>query len=636
MLLGGCSGTTTPAGESETLPTGTGAEASADAASGASTGATTSTGTTGTPSTGAVTTTGTATAEMLPDLPAAETDTSPTEVDTLTVTLVLPTSAEPSANLSSIELCLSDDRCYPMRRPARDDSGKREAGPLQFDVHAFEGLGLDRDADVERFELRATGLTEAWSPRCISVHLDGEPVHCTREFAAPEDPENPSWSRAADEPGECVSCFERGEVLDLRVTHGPMVGARDSAAGEARIWARAYGSREVQLRLADNPTMEGASIVASEVPEARDDFSVELVATGLAASTTYYYQLLVDGELHDDGQPWSPGGVYRLPMPPSEGEAGVFTFALGSCARMFKHGNYDAVASLDPAFLLSVGDYHYGNVLEHHFVDNADEPYDKELVALNDMRWWYRSAQWERSHMLAMVPTVNTWDDHDYGGGQLYAEGKEHSRRAMLESFANPPRLTEPEDRATYFRFSHGDSEFFVVDARWHRPRLCSIEGGGVACQPELDPLGDAQRAWLLDGLTSSTATFKFVAAGTRWYGGGPKAWTPFLAHRDALLGAIETAGVEGVVFLAGGPHVSELRTFEAAGRTWHEVISSPLSSGKGSCSGAAVSCYDATKHFVALEVDTLLPDPEIRLSIVHAYDDEVLWDAPPIKLSAL
>jgi phosphodiesterase/alkaline phosphatase D-like protein len=307
---------------------------------------------------------------------------------------------------------------------------------------------------------------------------------------------------------------------------------------------------------------------------------------------------------------------------------------------MFKHGNYDAVASLSPDFLLSVGDYHYGNVLEHHFSENKDEPYDKHLVALNDMRWWYRSAQWERSRMLALVPTINTWDDHDYGGGQLFAdreaEGKEHSRRAMLESFANPPRSTQPEDPGTYFQFTRGDSEFFVVDARWHRPRLCTAEGGGVACEPEDDPLGDTQTAWLLDGLTSSSATFKFVAAGTRWYGGGAKAWTPFLAHRDALLQAIDAAGVEGVVFLSGGPHVSELRTFEAAGRTWYEVISSPLSSGVGACTGAAVSCYDGTKHSVALEVDTLLPDPEIRLSIVHAYDEEAVWDAPPIKRSAL
>jgi len=359
---------------------------------------------------------------MPPDLPPRETDTQPAKVETLTVTLVLPTDAEASANQAQIELCLADDRCYPMRRPARDDSGKREAGPLQFDVHAYEDLGLDRDADVERFELRATGLTDAWTPRCLSVHLDGEPVHCTREFAAPEDPTHPIWSRSADDLGECVSCFERGELLDLRVTHGPMVGDRDAATGEARIWARAYASRELQLRIADNPEMNDPWVAASETPAATDDFTVELVATGLAAGSTYYYQLLVDGELHDDGQPWSPGGVYRLLMPPGEGEPGVFTFALGSCARMFKHGNYEAVASLEPAFLVSVGDYHYGNVLEHHFVDNKDEAYDKELVALNDMRWWYRSAQWERAHMLAMVPTVNTWDDHDYGGGQLYAD----------------------------------------------------------------------------------------------------------------------------------------------------------------------------------------------------------------------
>lgn len=498
---------------------------------------------------------------------------------------------------------------------------------LQFDVHAHEGLGLDRDA-IDRFELRATD-DAPFAPDCLAVAFDGEPVLCTRQF---DQPIGSSWSVQADAASDCTSCFARDTDTDLMLTHGPFVGERDAATGRARIWIRTDASRTVELHVSTSADMAGARLAASVVPEAGDDFTAELLVEGLAAGGHYYYQLTVDGSVVaptvDDA--FHPGGVYSLHMPPPPGAMGAFSFGLSSCARMFKHGNYDAVRDQAPAFLLNVGDYHYGNVAKTHFVDPGGSQ-DLER-SRDELRWWYRTAHWEKASLFAVVPFLNVWDDHDYGGDQAEAdreiEGREDIRATFLEYFANGPRTQATDDDAVYFEASYGDVDFFVLDARYHRPRLIEMGGGYVAPDPAEDPLGAAQTDWLVEELMASTATFKFVAAGTRFYdGSGPKAWGPFEEARDALLTRIADEGIEGVILLAGGPHVSEYRQFSVAGRTWHELGASPISSGLGECSGAAgqIECYDAVKNSLRIDVDTTLPDPTVTARIV-TFEGEKDW----------
>ncbi len=561
-------------------------------------------------------------------------------VESITVTLAVPSVDEDVYDAAGLQLCVSDETCFELLRPARDDAGKRENGPLQFDVHAFDALSLDRTA-LDRFELRSAAPLDV-SPTCLQVAFDDEPALCTRDFP---DALGTGVSFDGGATSDCTSCFDRGRDTEMRLSHGPMVGARDADAGRATVWVRTDAPRAVSIEVSASPDMTDAAVAAELRTRSEDDFTGELELEGLAAGGVYYYRLHIDGALHApiEGDAWHPSGVYRLEMPPPSAEAGAFTFALGSCARMFAHGNYDAVRDSAPAFLLSVGDYHYGNVLQRHFFDEGGT---KDLRAARDeMRWWYRTAHWEKHTLFARVPLLGTWDDHDFGGDTDYAhrevEGREMTGKVFDEYFSNPSRSSRPGDDAGYFVARHGDAEFFVIDARWHRPKQCETKDGPVACDPAEDPLGAEQTDWLVEGLASSTATFKFIAAGTRFYGGGPKAWTPFLVARDALLGRIAEAGVTGVVFLSGGPHVSEYRRFDAAGRTWHEIVSSPLSSGLGECSGSTgqIECYDAIKNFVLIDVNTSLPDPRLEASIM-TFDGPQPWsDTAPtvvLPLSAL
>lgn len=557
-------------------------------------------------------------------------------VGALTVTLATQSADEALVNATPLQLCLRDDTCFPLSRAIRVADGRREAGPLQFEVTAHDDAGLSVE-DVDRFELRA-GSEAAFVPHCLSVSFDGSPALCTKDFS------DALGTSASFEPGtasDCVSCFEREDDTDLMLTHGPFVGARDADAGSANIWLRTDASRPVEVYVSPSPDMAGARLAASATPSARDDFTVELVVDTLATGGLYFYQVSVDGQVHapQSGDAWHPAGTYRLQMPPATGASGQLTFALSSCARMFKHGNFDALRDSQPAFWLNVGDYHYGNVLQTHFT-NADGTLqeraspEEHRAARDDLRWWYRTAYWERSTVLATVPSLNTWDDHDFGGNTEEAHGehiaKQDTRTAFVEYMANGDHDRMDSDEAVYFRSTYGDVDLFVLDPRYHRPALVPNEDGDlVAPDPSADPLGEQQTEWLLEGLASSEATFKFIAAGTRFYGGSNKAWLPFLVARDALLTRIVDAGVGGVVFLAGGPHASEYRQFTAAGRTWHELGASPITSGLSgaACSGASgqIACYDEIKNFLLLDIDTTLPDPTVTARVM-TFDGEQPW----------
>jgi alkaline phosphatase D len=72
--------------------------------------------------------------------------------------------------------------------------------------------------------------------------------------------------------------------------------------------------------------------------------------------------------------------------------------------------------------------------------------------------------------------------------------------------------------------------------------------------------LGGAQRAWLYDGLRTSTATWKVIVSEymiTPWWLGPHDRWEGYASERDALLSVIEGAGVTGVVFLTGDVHAA-------------------------------------------------------------------------------
>lgn len=150
--------------------------------------------------------------------------------------------------------------------------------------------------------------------------------------------------------------------------------------------------------------------------------------------------------------------------------------------------------------------------------------------------------------------------------------------RAWTEYVPARPRLGEGplhEAFRLYRGFRAGDlAELFVTDQRLYRegpPCDRSEAPFALDCpertRPDRSMLGEAQKAWLVQGLQRSPAVWKVWAnevlmmqlRATLGYVAldayNMDAWDGFPGEREAVLGAVRDAGVENLVVLSGDMH---------------------------------------------------------------------------------
>ena len=352
------------------------------------------------------------------------------------------------------------------------------------------------------------------------------------------------------------------------------------------------------------PDLADGVVVAWAVPTPDTDFTADLAVDGLAADTTYYWRVEVEGRA--DG----PDGTVR--MPPAPGTPTSLRFSFGSCSRTLAQPIFDRILARDPDLFLFIGDNHYAN--------------SRRLAAL---RWHYRrfARVPERARLLATVPTLATWDDHDFVENNSNGEclGRETALQAFDEAWANP-YLGLDEAPGAYFATSWGDVDLFVVDCRMYRP---DVGDSGNRCDPDPDapdlaradgPLGPVQEAWLFDQLRASDATFKLVACGSRMSPeGSTDSWRSVPEALDRVVSLVERDGVDGLVFLAGDIHRSLFATVPSSRYAIPELVSSPLATAPGSCSDTTLTraCFGGTESWVEVDIDTTLDDPTLTARIL-------------------
>jgi phosphodiesterase/alkaline phosphatase D-like protein len=156
-------------------------------------------------------------------------------------------------------------------------------------------------------------------------------------------------------------------------------------------------------------------------------------------------------------------------------------------------------------------------------------------------------------------PTAHVWDDHevenDYSDNNP-APALAQRWAGYRASFEWLPRMSFPRDRhRVYKSFTYGAfAEIFMLDERQYRT--------GSNDGQERHILGQAQMQWLLAGLKASRATWKIVgnpvllATVSAHPNPDGDAWDGYAADRALLLGTIESAGIDNVVFLTGDAHV--------------------------------------------------------------------------------
>lgn len=380
----------------------------------------------------------------------------------------------------------------------------------------------------------------------------------------------------------------------------------------AIVWVRTNGPALVQIEWATPAQWETASKSGTAraavsrtdrlAATSETDYTLSIPIEGLAPATTYRYHIWIERKGsagYEQPKPAAKGTFTTLPdQNASVPVAFVWSADLGGQGRC-RQGTagypiFDVIRRKDPDFFLFLGDTIYA--------DNVcpappNEPgADFVAVTLEEYRARHRYQRGAASlrRLLEAVPVYVTWDDHEVRNNFAgpFDERMPLGRRALREYW---PIGSPPDDPHRLYRsIRYGaDLELFILDTRQYRSRNAEPDGPGKTM------LGPAQLRWLLEGLTSSTATWKVIATsvplsvpkgggetvpGNDGWAGGPDG-TGFERERQVIVDAIVRQRLKNVVFLAGDIHWAQAQAYDPDRDgviDFYEFTAGPLSANPG------------------------------------------------------
>ena len=387
---------------------------------------------------------------------------------------------------------------------------------------------------------------------------------------------------------------------DAPAISGPMVGHTTDSS--ANIWMYAPKNAELELTLVEAADANKKTVATfSNVPDPAGDLAgvpYKAILQDLKPLTKYDYQVKVDGKAD---------AAYRgsFQTAPAANQAGKFRMAVTSCMKFGQpQESWELLQADKPDLHVTLGDTQYSDTT------------DPTTQWKHHLR--YRAVP-QFADVLRSTPNYAMWDDHDYGPNNSdgTALGKEKSLAGWNQIWANPPSGTT-ETPGAFFKFSWGDVDFFMLDGRYHR------SPDDAADDDKKRMLGDAQFAWLMDGLKNSQAKFKVIASGSTLADSKNDGWRIYTFSRHRLFDAIAKNHISGVLYLSGDIHRSRVWAHPESERVGYplvEVISSGIAN-------------SATLSYATVDFDTVADDPSIQVRIVHGdgkVQEEKTW-----KLSEL
>ena len=360
--------------------------------------------------------------------------------------------------------------------------------------------------------------------------------------------------------------------LNSIINSGPMVGYSEKS--EVALWIQTKSSSTVKFIYWDindpNKIFETEAIITNK----DSGFTATLIADLVKPGTVYHYQPIINNQKIEfdyklefqTQEHWE----YRT-SPPD------FSFAVGSCA-------YTNEKDKDRPGKSYGGDYFiYSNILEKNpdfMLWLGDNVYFREPDASKTgvyHRYSHDRSLKELQPLLGSVHHYAIWDDHDYGPNNSDRSfiHKNITLQAFKDFWANPSYgISDNGGITTQFRWS--DVEFFLLDNRFFR----SPQNRQYTYK---EILGKEQLQWLIDALSSSQATFKIIAIGGQVLN-SEKVFENYInweEEHNQLLNLIEKEKIEGVIFLSGDRHFSEVSKMSRFhSYPLHDFTVSPLTSG--------------------------------------------------------
>jgi alkaline phosphatase D len=303
-----------------------------------------------------------------------------------------------------------------------------------------------------------------------------------------------------------------------------------------------------------------------------DDHVVVARLTGLAPGAAAPYRVQAGGDRRD-------GVAHTQPAWTGPADAAELTIAIGSCffatdpdakpSNQDYGGGYeifDAIAAKKPDLMLWLGDNLYL------------QPPDLVDAAAIAARYRRQRAFPPLQALLTATNHLAIWDDHDYGPNNSHASFPlKDQTLTLFQRYWPNPDFGLPDVPGTFGVARHGDLMFFLLDDRYYRSPNRAPDG------PAKTMFGARQLDWLKQALAAAPRdSIKIVAGGSQFWkrAGRFEGWHHFAVERRAFAEWLIAQRIEGVLFLSGDRHFSELLKIERPGAyPLHEFTSSPLTS---------------------------------------------------------
>ncbi len=299
----------------------------------------------------------------------------------------------------------------------------------------------------------------------------------------------------------------------------------------------------------------------------------------------------------------------------------VTKIAFGSCSKESQDQPIlKVIADKQPDLFIYMGDNIYANT-----EDMAEMKGKYALLSCKD----------EFQYLMASQPVIATWDDHDYGDNDVGVEypKKEESKQIFLDFWKEPVGTDRWIHPGIYTSYYYGDSahrvQVILLDMRTFRSAP-KKEGGEHV--PDTDPaktfLGTDQWNWLETEL-EKPAVIRIIGTSSQFASeeNGDENWSNFPLEMDKMYSLIQNTQANGLFFISGDVHYSELSKRDAPGLyPLYDFTSSgltqidPIPDGNQYRVGSAY----AGKNFGMIEINWSLADPEIKMVIYNDNGNEV------------
>lgn len=232
-----------------------------------------------------------------------------------------------------------------------------------------------------------------------------------------------------------------------------------------------------------------------------------------------------------------------------------FKIAFGSCNKPEKENIFwDDILELNPNVWIWGGDAIYADTEDMHKMKKG---YDLQMQ------------QKGYKEIVAKIPILGTWDDHDYGKNDAGSEYKmkKESQQLFLDFLKTPSSAPIRKQKGIYnsklFTTEKGAVKIILLDTRYHRTPLNRNLKTKHYTSNQYNKgtlLGKEQWTWLENELNTSTVAYNVIVSSIQVLSSQHRfeKWANFPHEMIKVLQLIKTSKAKNVMFLSGDRHISE------------------------------------------------------------------------------